>query len=136
MVAPRSKLFLIILGGLAFFGILALYILFNPSEIALFPKCPLYSNLGIYCPGCGSQRAVHQLLNGNIINGFRHNYLILLLIAVLVYETYIYFINTVFKKDKSNLLHNSKVTFGILFLVVSFWILRNIDYYPFTELAP
>ena len=69
MAISRNKLIFIIIAVLVFFGMLALYILYNPSETALFPKCPLFATTGIYCPGCGSQRAAYQTLNGNILEG-------------------------------------------------------------------
>jgi len=136
MAISKLKLGLIIFGVLIFFGILALYIFWNPSDSNIFPKCPLYSVSGIYCPGCGSQRAAHKLLNGNIIEGFRHNYLIALLALVLLYQAFIFIMNNILNKGVTNLLHKSKVTLGILIVIILFWILRNINLFPFTELAP
>ena len=31
-----------------------------------FPRCPFLLLTGLYCPGCGSQRAVHALLHGQV----------------------------------------------------------------------
>jgi len=135
-VISKLKIPFIIIGVLMFFGMLALYVFWNPTETNIFPKCPVYSVTGIYCPGCGSQRAVHKLLNGNIIEGIRHNYLIALLGLVLSYQAFIFIMNNVLQKGIVNLLHKSKVTFGILIFVILFWILRNINLFPFTELAP
>lgn len=136
MAISKLKISLIIIGVLAFFGMLALYIFWNPSETNMFPKCPVYAASGIYCPGCGSQRAAHKILNGNIIEGVRHNYMIVLLAMVLVYQGFIYVVNDVLGKNMTNLLHKSKVTFSILIIVILFWVLRNIDIFPFSELAP
>ena len=136
MAISKLKLSIIIFGVLVFFGILVLYIFWNPSNSSIFPKCPFYSITGIYCPGCGSQRAAHQILNGNIIEGVRHNYLIALLGLVLLYQAFIYLMNNILKKNIPNLLHNSKVTLGILIVIILFWILRNLHMFPFTELAP
>jgi len=132
----KPKQSIIIAGVLAFFGMLALYTFWNPVELAVFPKCPFYAATGIYCPGCGSQRAVHQMLNGNIVEGIRYNYLIALLAVVLLYEAFMYIMNVFLRKDFPNLLHKSKVTHGILVIVLLFWLLRNINVFPFTELAP
>ena len=115
---------------------LALYFFWNPSEVDVFPSCSFYSITGIYCPGCGSQRAAHKLLNGNVIEGIRHNYLIALLALVLLYQAFIFVVNTILDKQIINLLHKPKVTFGILILIILFWVLRNINLFPFTELAP
>lgn len=136
MVNSNLKLSLIIIGVLALFGMLALYIFWNPSETNMFPKCPVYAITGIYCPGCGSQRAAHKILNGNIIEGVRHNYMILLLAMVLLYQGFMYVVNDMLGKNITNLLHKSKVTFSILIIVILFWVLRNIDIFPFSELAP
>lgn len=136
MENSNLKLSLIIIGVLALFGMLALYIFWNPSETNMFPKCPVYAITGIYCPGCGSQRAAHKILNGNIIEGVRHNYMILLLAMVLLYQGFMYVVNDMLGKNITNLLHKSKVTFSILIIVILFWVLRNIDIFPFSELAP
>lgn len=136
MEISKFKIPLIIVGVLAFLGMLALYVFWNPTDTNVFPKCPFYMATGIYCPGCGSQRAAHQILNGNIIEGIRHNYMIALLAIVLLYQGFLYVLNEHLGKNMINLLHKSKVTNGILVLVVLFWILRNINVFPFTELAP
>jgi Protein of unknown function (DUF2752) len=116
-------------------GMLSLYFFWNP-EVDIFPKCPFYSLTGIYCPGCGSQRATHQILHGYFIEGLRHNYLIGLLGIILVYELFVFVANKFFMKSIYNLLHNSKITIGILIIIILFWILRNINIFPFNELAP
>lgn len=129
----RNAIILVVI-GLAI--ILSLFFYYNPLEHNFFPKCPIYTYTGTHCPGCGSQRAIHQILQGNLAEGFKHNLLILLLIAVLIYDVLIHFLNTFLNRNFSNLLHKPITTIVILFLVVAFWILRNINQYPFTLLAP
>ena len=136
MVISKLKSTFIIIGVLALFGMLALYVFWNPTETNIFPSCPVYAATGIYCPGCGSQRAAHKILNGNIVEGIRHNYLIVLLAIVLLYQGFVYVMNDLLSKNIPNLLHKSKVTFSILIIVILFWVLRNIDLFPFSELAP
>ena len=115
---------------------LSLYFFLDPSSTAFFPKCPFLSFTGFYCPGCGSQRAIHNILQGNIFSGIRHNYLILLMGLVLGYQALIFLLNKFGSKTYGNLLHKSKMTKAILAMVIIFWILRNIPTAPFTELAP
>ena len=117
-------------------GVLSLYSFINPSEYNFFPKCPLYSYTGIYCAGCGSQRAIHQIINGNIITGIRHNYLLVLVFAVLIYKAGLFVLNKIYNKTHNDLLHKPMATKIILVLVLLFWALRNINVFPFTELAP
>jgi hypothetical protein len=117
-------------------GVLLLYFFWNPSNNNFFPKCPLYSLTGIYCPGCGSQRAMHQIIHGNIIEGLRHNYLIALLGIVLLYQALLFMVHKLYNKSFYNILHQSLTIKIILVLILVFWLLRNIRFYPFTELAP
>ncbi len=54
------------------------YYAYDPSHSELFPKCPFRSLTGWLCPGCGSQRAVHQLLHGHVAAAFRYNALMVM----------------------------------------------------------
>lgn len=122
---------------LLLFGVVAfIYFTINPSEVNFMPKCPLYSTTGVYCPGCGSQRALHDLLHLNIKEVIGHNLLFLLGLFIIAYHFIIEGMNH-FKKTKvNNLLYHPKTPIVILIIIILFWILRNIPYYPFTLLAP
>ncbi|WP_405336212.1 DUF2752 domain-containing protein [Psychroserpens sp.] len=117
-------------------GVLSLYFFWNPSEHNIFPKCPFYSLTGIYCAGCGSQRAIHQIMNGHIITGIRHNYLLIVVFIVLSYKALIFILNKIYNKAFFDVFHKPFATKIILVLVLLFWILRNIEMHPFSELAP
>ncbi|WP_431136628.1 DUF2752 domain-containing protein [Psychroserpens mesophilus] len=117
-------------------GVLSLYFFWNPSQYDFFPKCPFYSVTGIYCAGCGSQRAIHQIINGHILTGIRHNYLLVLVFGVLSYKTLLFVLKKVHHKSYFDVLHIPIATKIILVLVLLFWTLRNIKMFPFTELAP
>jgi len=136
MMVSKLNLGIKIIGVIVVLGVLSLYFFLDPSQFSIFPKCPFYSLTGIYCPGCGSQRAAHQFLHGHFLEGFKHNFLIGLLVLVLGYELFVYIMKSLFHKNIYNLLHSSKITFSILIIVILFWILRNINVYPFTILAP
>ena len=136
MVDFKLPKFLITITVIVILVLLSLYFFYNPEETLLFPKCPFYLATGLHCPGCGSQRAFHNILNGNILEGLRYNYLLLLVFSVLIYNTFLYYINKFSNQEYKNIFHNSKVTISILVIVILYWILRNIPIYPFTELAP
>ena len=59
------------------------YTLFDPAGSAWFPRCPVYMFTGLKCPGCGSQRMVHALLQGDVAAAFRHNAMLLLMLPLL-----------------------------------------------------
>ncbi|WP_093364605.1 DUF2752 domain-containing protein [Sphingobacterium wenxiniae] len=46
-------------------------------EHTWFPKCPLKVCTGLDCAGCGSQRAIHYLLNGEFQEAFHQNALLI-----------------------------------------------------------
>ena len=132
----ENKKFFIFMTVIAFLGMLSLYFFYNPSLYDFFPKCMFHQITGLHCPGCGSQRAIHKILQGNILEGLKHNLSIFLLILVVTYEITVYGLNHFFNTNHTNLLHKSIVTKLILIFVIAYWILRNIDIYPFTILAP
>src|ERR1700722_1254023 len=57
---------------------------FNPSQYSFYPRCMFYVTTGLYCPGCGSQRALYQLFHGHLLSALRCN---VLLIAALPFLT-------------------------------------------------
>ena len=63
-------------------GILSVYAFFDPARHSLFPQCAFHQLTGLDCPGCGGQRALHQLLHGNLIEAFRFNALLIMLMPV------------------------------------------------------
>lgn len=69
MMTTRGK---VITGGVALLAIVAVYFMFDPSTMH-FPRCPFLVLTGWRCPGCGSQRAVHALLHGDIAAAWNFN---------------------------------------------------------------
>ena len=71
-VTPRQRLSALVL-LLAVAGGLLLVGLVNPSDGSVLPACPTWRYLGLHCPGCGSTRATHWLLNGSVESAWRFN---------------------------------------------------------------
>jgi hypothetical protein len=108
--------------------LIILYKTYNPSDNIYFPKCPFRTLTGLKCPGCGSQRAVHSLLNFDIFNAITENVILVLSIPYIL--TGIVF--DYFKKTNDNILKwrnrvfGQKAIFVILSIIIVFWILRNL----------
>ena len=58
---------------LALFGTALVLFFFNPSQFAFYPVCAFHRTTGLLCPGCGSLRALHQLLHGHFAAAFHFN---------------------------------------------------------------
>lgn len=121
---------------LLFIVVAFLYYNINPSDVSYLPKCPLFITTGIYCPGCGSQRATHHLLNFNLFGVLQQNVLYLVGLVVLGYHFLILSLNFTLSKSYYNYLYHPKTPVLLLIIIIIFWILRNIPYYPFNLLAP
>lgn len=110
--------------------LVSLYFLYNPSNFDFFPECPFYKFTGLYCPGCGSQRAIHDLAHLQILDAISHN---ILMVFTLIFGLGLYF----FSKERfNNLMYHPKSPYIIFGVVILFWVLRNLDFAPFHYLAP
>ena len=131
----------VMLAVLVFAGT-ALYLTVDPESSALFPKCPFHLLTGLECPGCGSQRAIHSLLNGKIGQALHYNLLVVIaipylgLLAVLEIIRHILLHANVPDKTRSkwtalvsktvSVLYHGRAPWIILSVVLLFWIVRNL----------
>jgi zinc transporter ZupT len=109
---------------------------FDPATSGLFPPCPLRYLTGWYCPGCGSLRALHQLLHGNLGAAWALNPLTVILLPFLVYGIAS---SAVFEIRGRHLprLFLPAVSIRVLCaVIILFGIARNIPFHPFDLLAP
>ncbi len=54
-------------------AVAAVFFLFDPTRVPIFIPCLFHQVTGLDCPGCGAQRALHQLLHGNVVAAIRLN---------------------------------------------------------------
>lgn len=59
--------------------------LFNPATVPIYPVCLFYKWTGLSCPGCGSLRALHQLLHGNFAEAVRFNAVLVLSLPLAIW---------------------------------------------------
>lgn len=109
----------------------------DPARAGFPFGCPFHRLTGLYCPGCGSLRAVHYLLHGCILAAGAMNPIWILLVPVLAYE-----LATVLLCRRPSSLRLPSVLrhrvsgWVVLGLVLAYWVARNIPARPFSYLVP
>ena len=89
--------------------------------------CPFYELTGLYCPGCGSGRALTALLHGHVREAPGHNPLLFLLgvpCGVLLARAYLRFVFPGLGLRKTVL--PVWTGYAALGLILAFWLLRNL----------
>ncbi|WP_140937885.1 DUF2752 domain-containing protein [Sphingobacterium lumbrici] len=126
MVSKRSYFFLVVFLGLV--GVLVLYKYINPVEHILFPKCPVKHITGLDCPGCGGQRALHHLLNGQFKQAFAQNQLLFFLTPYIVTGFYLQIVPkpTLNELKLRKALYSHQAIRILLTVIIIFTIFRNI----------
>lgn len=103
----------------------SVYFYFDPSD-NIFPRCPFLSITGWECPGCGSQRAVHALLHGDIAAVWHLNAALFLFVPVLV----VLFVAEVIGVRRAprfyNAVNSRYVIWTTAVVIVLWWIVRNL----------
>lgn len=103
--------------------LILIYGTFDPEKFRIYPKCPFYMLTGLKCPGCGSQRAIHNLLNLNIQKAFEYNALLVCTIPIIP----IFIVAQIYRRKFPrfyNTLFGAPLITGILLIIISWWIIR------------
>src|SRR5688572_5675450 len=120
-------IWLLIMAGAAYLFV------FEPGKSGFFPACPFRLLTGFTCPGCGTTRALHQILHGDFAAAFMLNPLLLLglpfvLLALLRYSVIVLRGGV----PRPNALPAPYI-YALFVVIVSFWVFRNTPFYPFVS---
>ncbi|BAY60375.1 hypothetical protein NIES22_04340 [Calothrix brevissima NIES-22] len=132
---PIKTLKVITLTGVIVVAAIILYF-FNPSSSALYPPSPFRALTGLYCPGCGTLRALHQLLHGHIFKAFDLNPLMMVAMPYLIYSYVSYSAPVILGVKVPQIFIKPNWIWLILKIILGYWVLRNIPFAPFSWLAP
>jgi hypothetical protein len=110
--------------------------LFNPAGSGVYPLCPFHALTGLHCPGCGTGRALYQLLHGNVWAAMRLNPLAVVLLPPVAYGMLSVALQFVGLKRLPSKFIPAFWIWTLLAVILLYWVLRNVPCYPFTLLAP
>ena len=125
-----------VLAGLVALGATAMLYVLDPREPGNYPICPFLGLTGYHCPGCGSLRAMHQLLQGSPLNALSYNPLTILSLPFLGYAFVAGGLRAFRAPAPAPIFIHPTLIWTLFFGITAFWILRNIPIEPLSILAP
>jgi hypothetical protein len=101
----------------------------DPNEPGHYPVCPFRALTGLDCPGCGSLRAIHALVQGDVVRAADHN-LLLLLVAPFLVLAWVRWARNPARPPRAVVPAASRrlavATRVVPVLIVTWWIARNL----------
>jgi hypothetical protein len=93
---------------------------FDPTMAHFYPPCVFHALTGLQCPGCGSTRALHHLLHGDVSGAFRLNPLLFAMAPFMGIAS-----------RWPRILTKPSVAWTIAAVVVTYGIVRNLPFWPY-----
>ena len=115
---------------------LAIVCAFDPRNYNIYPICPFFGLTGYHCPGCGTLRALHQLLRGNVLGALGFNVYTMLALPCLAYAFAAEALRAFRLPAPPAISIPQPAAWALLSGIIAFWVLRNIPLEPFPVLAP
>lgn len=109
---------------------------FNPVTAGFFPQCPLYQMTGLACPGCGLTRGFHALFHGDVLTALDYNALLPLYALFFLYVVVSMFLIVARGRGLAIGKLPQKAIWSFLAIGLTFAVLRNLPFYPFSVLYP
>jgi hypothetical protein len=131
---PKHRLLLAMMATAAVGA--AMLRLFDPATSGLFPPCPVRYLTGWYCPGCGSLRALHALLHGDLPTAWAMNPLTVIVLPFVIYGLASHMLREFRGQGLPNIFLPAIWIRALAVVVVAYGIARNLPIHPFDWLAP
>lgn len=123
--------------GVLVLVVAAVHLRQSGPQSSFMPPCLFHKFTGLHCVGCGMTRATHAALNGRFVEAFQYNPLGIFLLPLALFGIALEILAWVRGSTGGPRLRMGRTGLWVLFwLVLGFWVLRNIPVWPFTILAP
>jgi len=116
--------------------VLAILFVFDPTRHAFYPRCLFHATTGLYCPGCGGLRGLHELLHGHWLVALRMNLLAFGFAPLLILLGLSQWLWRGKRGPAAMVWSRPWFVWLLAGVVVAFGVLRNLPVPPFTHLAP
>ncbi|MBI4884921.1 MAG: DUF2752 domain-containing protein [Actinobacteria bacterium] len=124
--------------GCAAVGLAAVVAANDPAAAdSRFPVCLFRASTGLWCPGCGLTRGMHQLLNGHVASALHYNVFLPLVVAAVGLGWWSW-MRASWDRQPPRLpvWLVRPLTWGLPSALIIYGVLRNIPVAPFSTLAP
>ncbi len=106
----------------------------DPNHPGHYPTCPFLALTGYYCPGCGSTRAVHAIVNGDLVQALHRNPLTVVFLPFLGLLWLRWLRDSRSGGPQRPLVLPRWAVWAVVGGISTFWVLRNLPGFSF--LAP
>jgi hypothetical protein len=130
-----SRAFAFALTLILVFAASLLLFFFEPGRYAFYPRCLFHQTTGLLCPGCGSLRAIHQLLHGHLVAAVHLNALLVFSVPPVCWVAGRSFFRGLKGQSQMPNFHAAWLWAGLV-VGLSFGILRNLPFAHALWLAP
>ncbi|MBT0995218.1 DUF2752 domain-containing protein [Cellulomonas sp. DKR-3] len=124
LLAPSSRLAPAAVGAVAVAAV-GLLAVVDPNEAGHYPTCPFLALTGLYCPGCGSLRGLHDLAHLDLAGAWSMNPLMVLVLPVLVGVWVAWARRSAAGRPRRRVAP-AWLVWGFLVVVVTYWVARNV----------
>jgi hypothetical protein len=97
----------------------------NPHDAGHYPTCPSLWLTGYYCPGCGSLRATHDLVHGNLAGAWAMNPLFVIVVPWLAWR-WIKWVLAATGHPVKTRPAPAWVLYAVFGVIIAYWIARNV----------
>lgn len=104
----------------------------DPRTARFAPVCPLHAATGLHCPGCGTGRALHALVHGDLGRAIRLNVLTVVAIPVFL----VLAARAALRPREALPPPPLWLQLALFALLAAFFLARNLPFEPFASLAP
>lgn len=131
----RPRLAVIALAAVGAVGLAVVYLV-DPRVQGVYPICPFFGITGFHCPGCGTLRALHTLMRGDVAAAFGYNAMAMLALPFIAYSGARSALAAFGLPAPPPASIPHRWIWALLAGAVGFWALRNVPIPPFAALAP